>query len=92
MSGDGTGNYDIAAAALGLLTATYHDGDHFGQVTVDYLSAMGNDTGKVIRLATGMTALARVLIGMRQAETGASYEDTLRELGRRIQATSADPG
>jgi len=78
-------NYEIATSALGLLTATYHDGDHFGEVTFDYLSAMGNDTGKVIRLATGMTALARVLIGMRQAETGASYENTLAELGRRIQ-------
>jgi hypothetical protein len=36
---------------------------HFGEVTVDYLSAMGNDTKKVIRLATGATALARLLTG-----------------------------
>jgi hypothetical protein len=81
----GAGNHDIAAAALGLLTATYHDGDQCGEVTVDYLSAMGNDTGKVIRLATGMTALARLLIGMRQSETGASYDETLGDLGRRVQ-------
>ena len=48
MSGNqaGAGNYDIAATALGLLTATYHDVDHFGEVTIDYLSAMGNDIGK----------------------------------------------
>ena len=32
-----------------------------------------------------MTALARQLIAMRKAETGASYGDTLAELGRRIQ-------
>lgn len=34
---------------------------------------------------TGMTALARVLIAMRQAETGASHDESLAELGRRIQ-------
>jgi hypothetical protein len=78
-------NYEIAAAALGLLTATYHDDDHFGPVTMDYLAAVGNDTKRVIRLATGMTALARVLIAMRQAETGASHDESLAELGRRIQ-------
>ena len=59
-------NYEIATSALGLLTATNHDGDHFGEVAFDYLSATGNDTGKVIRLAIGMTALARGLIGMRE--------------------------
>ena len=93
MSSDapGAGNYDIAAAALGLLTATYHDGDHFGAVTVNYLSAMGNDTGKVIRLATGMTALARLLIGMRQSETGATAEATLAELGQRLQMLFPGP-
>lgn len=45
---------------------------------------MGSDIGKVIRLATGLTAVARVLIGMRQIETGASPEDTLDELGQRL--------
>jgi sugar/nucleoside kinase (ribokinase family) len=89
---DGAGSYEIAAAALGLLTATCHDGDQFGEVTVDYLSAMGNDTGKVIRLATGMTALARVLIGMRRSETGASYDETLGDLGRRVQKLLSSSG
>ena len=28
-------NYEIATSALGLLTATYHDGDPFGEVTFD---------------------------------------------------------
>jgi len=36
-------------------------------------------------LATGMTALTRLLIGMRAEETGVTPEDTLAELGRRIQ-------
>lgn len=43
------------------------------------------DTKRVLRIATGMTALARVLIGMRQAETGASQDETLAAIGRRIQ-------
>jgi sugar/nucleoside kinase (ribokinase family) len=81
----GAGDHDIAAAALGLLTATYADSDRFGEVTLDYLSAMGSDTGRVIRLATGLTAVARVLIGMRQIETGASPEHILDELGRALQ-------
>ena len=59
---------------------------------MDYLSAMGNDTGKVIRLATGMTALARVLIVMRQNKTGASHEDTLAELGRHSQELLSGSG
>jgi hypothetical protein len=78
-------NYEIAAAALGLLTATYHDDHLLGPVAVDYLATVGDDTHKVLRIATGMTGLARQLIAMRQAETGASYEDTLAELGRQIQ-------
>ena len=85
-TGDATpaGNYEIASAALGLLTATYHDDNHFGPVTMDYLAAVGNDTQKVLRIATGMTALARVLIAMRATETGASPDETLAELGRRL--------
>ena len=39
----------------------------------------------MLRLATGMTALARLLIGMRDEETGVTPEDTLSELGRRMQ-------
>ena len=50
-------HYEIATAALGLLTATYHDDHHFGEGTFEYLAAVGNETKKVIRLTTGMTAL-----------------------------------
>ena len=71
--------------ALAMLTATYHDGDRFGPVTIDFLTAVGTDGKQVIRLATGMTALARLLIGMRAAETGVAPEETLAELGRRIR-------
>ena len=85
-TGDATpaGNYEIASAALGLLTATYHDDNHFGPVTMDYLTAMGSDATTVLRIATGITGLARQLIAMRQTETGASPDETLAELGRRL--------
>ena len=85
MSADDT-SYETAMNALGLLTATFHDGHQFGQTTMDYLGAVATDGRQVIRLATGMTALTRLLIGMRAEETGVTPEDTLSELGRRIQA------
>ena len=84
MSADDT-SYETAMNALGLLTATFHDGHQFGQTTMDYLGAVTTDGRQVIRLATGMTALTRLLIGMRAEETGVTPEDTLAELGRRIQ-------
>ena len=87
MSGD-TGSYEIATAALGLLTATYHDADHFGPTTMDYLAAVGNDTKKVLRIATGMTALARVLIAMRSEETGVTPEVTLADGLRVVRGVS----
>ena len=89
MSVEDTPGYETAMNALAMLTATYHDGDRFGPVTIDFLAAVGTDGKQVIRLATGMAALARLLIGMRQAETGASHEETLAELGRRIQNLSS---
>jgi hypothetical protein len=85
MSAGNTSGYETAMSALALLTATYHDGDRFGPVTIDLLREVGTDGKQVIRLATGMTALARLLIGMRAKETGVTPEDTLSELGRRIQ-------
>ena len=85
MSADNTSGYETAMNALAMLTATYHDGDRFGPVTIDFLTAVGTDGKQVIRLATGMTALARLLIGMRADETGAAPEETLELLGRRIQ-------
>ena len=71
--------------ALGLLNATFHDNHLFGPTTMDYLAAVATDGRQVIRLATGMTALARQLIGMRAEETGVRPEETLAELGRRVQ-------
>ena len=49
-TGDATpaGNYEIASAALGLLTPTYHDDNHFGPITMDYLTAIGSDATKVL--------------------------------------------
>jgi hypothetical protein len=84
MSADDT-SYEMAMKALGLLTATFHDNHLFGPVTMDYLAAVTTDGKQVIRLAAGMTGLTRVLIGMRADETGVAPEQTLEELGRRIQ-------
>jgi hypothetical protein len=84
MSADDT-SYETAMNALGILTATFHDNHLFGPVTKDYLAAVATDGKQVLRLATGMTALTRLLIGMRAEETGVTPEDTLAELGRRIQ-------
>jgi hypothetical protein len=84
MSADDT-SYETAMNALGILTATFHDGHQFGPVTKDYLAAVATDGRQVLRLATGMTALTRLLIGMRAEETGVRPEETLEQLGRRIQ-------
>jgi hypothetical protein len=69
MSADDT-SHETAMNALGLLTATFHDNHLFGPTTKDYLAAVATDGRQVLRLATGMTALARLLIGMRAEETG----------------------
>jgi len=84
MSADDT-SQETAMNALGLLTATFHDNHLFGPMTKDYLAAVATDGKQVIRLATGVTALARLLIQMRAEETGVTPEQTLSELGRRIQ-------
>ena len=84
MSADDT-SYETAMKALGLLTATFHDNHLFGPITKDYLAAVATDGRQVIRLATGMTALTRLLIEMRTEETGVAPQVTLSELGRRIQ-------
>jgi hypothetical protein len=90
MSADDT-SHETAMKALGLLTATFHDGHQFGPVTKGYLAAVATDGRQVLRLATGMTALTRLLIGMRAEETGVTPEDTLAELGRRIQGLFPAP-
>jgi hypothetical protein len=84
MSADDT-SHETAMKALGLLTATFHDNHLFGPVTKDYLAAVATDGMQVLRLAAGMMALTRLLIGMRAEETGVTPEDTLAELGGRIQ-------
>ena len=84
MSADDT-SHETAMNALGLLTATFHDNHLFGPTTIDYRAAVATDGKQAIRLATGMTALARLLIGMRAEETGVAPEETVAELGRRIQ-------
>ena len=90
MSADDT-SHETAMNALGLLTATFHDNHLFGPVTKDYLAAVATDGKQVLRLATGMTALTRLLIGMRAEETGVTPEETLAELGRRIQGLFPAP-
>ncbi len=81
MRADNTSN-ETAMKALGLLTATFHDNHLFGPITKDYLAAVATDGRQVLRLATGLTALTRLLIGMRAEETGAAPEETLEHLGR----------
>jgi hypothetical protein len=84
MSADDT-SHETAMKALGLLTATFHDNHLFGPITKDYLAAVATDGRQVLRLATGMMALTRLLIGMRAEETGVPPDETLEQLGRRIQ-------
>jgi len=82
MSGD---SYEIARAALGLLTATHADSRMAGPTTLDYLSGVPTDRSQMLSLVAGLTALANLLIEMRAEETGVAPEETLAELGRRIQ-------
>ena len=77
--------YEIAANALGLLTATHHDGGLAGPTTMGYLDEVAPDRRDAVRLAAGMTALAKMLVALRAEETGVTPEQTLAELGRRIQ-------
>ena len=88
MTGDSN---EIATAALGLLTATHADSRMAGPVTRDYLAGVPTDRSQMLDLIAGMAALATMLIQMRAEETGAAPEDTLAELGRRVQADSPIP-
>lgn len=76
---------EILTSALGLLTATHADGRIAGPLTLDYLSGVPTDRSQTLDLIAGMTALATTLIEMRAEETGAAPEETLVELGRRVQ-------
>jgi len=76
---------EILTSALGLLTATHADHRMAGPVTVDYLAGVPADRCQMLNLVAGMTALATMLIEMRVEETDVRPEETLAELGRRIQ-------
>ncbi len=54
-------------------------------MTRDYLAGVPTDRSQMLNLIAGMTALATMLLQMRTEETSAVPEDTLVELGRRIQ-------
>jgi hypothetical protein len=56
-----------------------------GPVTVEYLSGVPTDRSQMLSLVAGMTALATMLMQMRSEESGLAPEETLQELGRRIQ-------
>ena len=56
-----------------------------GTVARDYLSGVPTDRSQMLNLVAGMTALATMLIQMRAEETGVMPEETLAELGRRVQ-------
>jgi len=78
-------SYEILTTALGLLTATHADGRIAGPITMDYLAGVPNDRSQMLSLVAGITALATILMQMRAEETGAGAEETLAELGRRVQ-------
>lgn len=87
VSGDGAApeSYEIASATLGLLTATHADSRMAGPVTMGYLAAVATDRSQMLSLLAGMTALATLLMQMRAGETGVAPDETLAELGRRVQ-------
>ena len=87
-----SGSYDIATAALGLLTATHADSRMAGPVTAEYLAGVATDRSQMLSLVAGMTALATILIQIRAEETDVAAEETLEELGRRIRDTLPDSG
>ncbi len=84
MSADDT-SHAILTSALGLLTATHADGRMAGPVTVEYLSGVPTDRSQMLNLIAGMAALTTMLVEMRAEETGAAPEETLEQLGRRVQ-------
>ena len=84
VSADDT-SHEILTSALGLLTATHADHRMAGPLTLDYLSGVPTDRSQMLDLVAGMTALATMLIKMRVEEIGVGAEETLAELGRRVQ-------
>ena len=84
MSADDTA-HEVLTAALGLLTATHADSRMAGPVAMDYLAGVPTDRSQTLNLVAGMTAFATMLMQMRAEETGMAPEETLAQLGRRIQ-------
>jgi hypothetical protein len=84
MSADDT-SHEILTSALGLLTATHADHRMAGPVTRDFLAGVPTDRSQMLSLVAGMAALATMLIETRAEETGVTPEETLAELGRRVQ-------
>ena len=78
-------SHDILTAALGLLTATHADRRMAGAVTMDCLAGVPTDRSQMLSLIAGMTALATMLMQVRAEETGMAPEETLADLGRRVQ-------
>ena len=85
MSDDTATQLETAMNALAVLTDTFHDGHKFGPMTLDLVAELAKEGRGLLRLLIGFTAAARLLIGIREQETGAGYDDTLAKLGRRIQ-------
>jgi hypothetical protein len=85
VSDDDAAQLETAMNALAVLTGTFHDGHKIGPVTMDLIHDVATDGREMLRLMIGMTAVARLLIGMRERETGAGYDDTLAYLGRHIR-------
>jgi hypothetical protein len=85
MSDDNAAQLETAMNALAVLTGTFADGHKIGPVTLDLVADLATDGRELLRLLIGMTAVARLLIGIREQETGAGYADTLADLGQRIQ-------
>ncbi|MEI7716124.1 MAG: hypothetical protein WCI78_08545 [Mycobacterium sp.] len=82
-------SHAILTSALGLLTATHADSRMAGPLTLDYLAGVPTDRSQMLDLVAGMTALATMLIQMCTKETGMAPEETLAELGRRVQELSS---
>ena len=85
MSDDDDAQLESAMNALAVLTGTFHDGHRLGPVTMNLIHDVATDGRELLRLVIGMTAVSRLLIGMRERETGTSYDATLADLGRQIQ-------
>jgi len=56
------------------------------------VSPVPTDRSQMLSLVVGMAALATMLIEMRAEETGMAPEETLAELGRRIQELLSGSG